>query len=175
MSSTTGDCKDGPDIKLASYWIPYSAGFRISGRNSGWITKIWPKIQLSAGYLAENPAKYRIILPKMWLDTRYMDQYQAKYRIWYPAGYYQKGQISGSSLLQLLCGEVVSRLTLSPMAGFQSPNFKVLWEGGKTKFLEFFFHRGIRNKGFARSKIFRYGSHGFSLSLAHQSNVLLMF
>ena len=28
--------------------------------------------------------------------------------------------------------------------------------GGKTKFLEFFFHRGIHNKNFGKERIFRY-------------------
>ena len=38
---------------------------------------------------------------------------------------------------------------------FSDPYFKVLWEGGKTKFLDFFCHRGIRNKKVCKVKNFQ--------------------
>ena len=40
---------------------------------------------------------------------------------------------------------------------FSDPHFKVLWEGGKTKFLDFFFIGASATKRFARSRIFRHG------------------
>ena len=40
---------------------------------------------------------------------------------------------------------------------FSDPYFKVLWEGGKTKFLDFFFTGASAAQRFARSSIFRYG------------------
>ena len=36
---------------------------------------------------------------------------------------------------------------------FSDPYFKVLWEGGKTKFLDFFFIGASATKRFARSRI----------------------
>ena len=38
---------------------------------------------------------------------------------------------------------------------FSDLYFKVLWEGVKTKFLDFFFHRGIRNKKVCKVKNFQ--------------------
>ena len=40
---------------------------------------------------------------------------------------------------------------------FSDPYFKVLWQGGKTKFLDFFFIGASATKRFARSRIFKYG------------------
>ena len=40
---------------------------------------------------------------------------------------------------------------------FSETYFNVLWEGGKTKFLDFFFIAAFATKRFARSRILRYG------------------
>ena len=47
--------------------------------------------------------------------------------------------------------------TINPLkhGRFSDPFFKVLWEGGKTKFLDSFFHEGIRNKKVCKVKNFQ--------------------
>ena len=53
----------------------------------------------------------------------------------------------------------MKKLDFNPLTQgrFSDPYFKVLWEGGKTKFLDFFFIRASATKRFARSRIFKYG------------------
>ena len=50
----------------------------------------------------------------------------------------------------------MKKLDFNPLTQgrFSDPYFKVLWEGGKTKFLDFFYHRGIRNKKVCKVKNF---------------------
>ena len=67
------------------------------------------------------------------------------------------GDIIGFNELTSDCTANEVTVTLSRMAGFQNPYFKVLWEGGKTKFLDFFFIGASATKRLARSRIFRYG------------------